>query len=337
VQESAGGGFVRLGHASESNAVRAAVGDFGRSALNLTDSYDATKGDIMTKYDGHRLEGKTALVTGASRGIGTAIARRLAAEGAQVACVARTLDPDPKYTGTLRDTIDLIEKAGGRAKAFKCDLSNSDDRKRMVDEVHNECGPVDILVNNAAVTFFLPIDTFPEKRFKLMIETQVWASIDLAQQVIPDMRSRGAGWILNISSRAAVKPMGPPFEDFYKTGNSSVYGLCKAALERLSLGMAAERSRSTASNPRRSSPKRPRTVLRRTATAHRSRRLQPEPHPGTRRDSARDHGRAHRHVARGPLRHRTPCRRSVVAPGPTGPATSRPRRRRCISPAIRRR
>jgi len=194
----------------------------------------------MTKYDGHRLEGKTALVTGASRGIGTAIARRLAAEGAQVACVARTLDPDPKYTGTLRDTIDLIEKAGGRAKAFKCDLSNSDDRKRMVDEVHNECGPVDILVNNAAVTFFLPIDTFPEKRFKLMIETQVWASIDLAQQVIPDMRSRGAGWILNISSRASTKPAGPPFDAFYAEGHSSVYGLCKAALERLSLGMAAE-------------------------------------------------------------------------------------------------
>lgn len=194
----------------------------------------------MTKYDGHRLEGKTALVTGASRGIGTAIARRLAAEGAQVACVARTLDPDPKYTGTLRDTIDLIEKAGGRAKAFKCDLSNTDDRKRMVDEVHSECGPVDILVNNAAVTFFLPIDTFPEKRFKLMIETQVWASIDLAQQVIPDMRSRGAGWILNISSRASTKPAGPPFDAFYAEGHSSVYGLCKAALERLSLGMAAE-------------------------------------------------------------------------------------------------
>ena len=110
----------------------------------------------------------------------------------------------------------------------------------MVDEVRSALGPIDILVNNAAVTFFLPIDTFPEKRFKLMIETQVWSTIDLAQRVIPDMRSRGSGWILNISSRAAVKPMGPPFEDFYKTGHSSVYGLCKAALERLSLGMAAE-------------------------------------------------------------------------------------------------
>jgi NAD(P)-dependent dehydrogenase (short-subunit alcohol dehydrogenase family) len=86
----------------------------------------------------------------------------------------------------------------------------------------------------------LPIDSFPEKRFKLMMETQVWGAIDLAQQVIPDMRSRGAGWILNISSRAAVKPVGPPFEDWFATGNSSVYGMCKAAIERVSLGMAAE-------------------------------------------------------------------------------------------------
>lgn len=195
---------------------------------------------MQQRIDGTRLAGKTALVTGASRGIGTAIARRLAAEGATVACTARTLDPDPKYQGSLRDTIDLVTSAGGRAAAFRCDLSVSDDRARLVDEVHDQLGPIDILVNNAAVTFFLPIDTFPEKRFRLMIETQVWSAIDLAQRVIPDMRSRGAGWILNISSRAAVKPVGPPFEPWYATGNSSVYGLCKAALERVSLGMAAE-------------------------------------------------------------------------------------------------
>ncbi|NDH47808.1 MAG: SDR family NAD(P)-dependent oxidoreductase, partial [Acidimicrobiia bacterium] len=179
-------------------------------------------------------------MTGASRGIGTAIARRLAAEGATVACTARTMEPDPRYPGTLQETVAMIEAAGGRAAAFKADLSNGDDRSRLVNDVRSAFGGIDILVNNAAVTFFLPIDTFPEKRFRLMIETQVWSTIDLAQQVIPDMRSRGAGWILNISSRAAVKPMGPPFEEFYKTGNSSVYGLCKAALERLSLGMAAE-------------------------------------------------------------------------------------------------
>ena len=195
---------------------------------------------MQDKIDGHRLDGKIALVTGASRGIGAAIARRLASEGATVACMARTLDPDPRYEGTLRDTVEMITSNGGQAAPFKADLSSADDRKKLIDDVHAELGPIDILVNNAAVTFLLPIDSFPEKRFKLMIETQVWGAIDLAQQVIPDMRQRGSGWILNISSRAAVKPVGPPFEAWFATGNSSVYGLCKAALERVSLGMAAE-------------------------------------------------------------------------------------------------
>lgn len=195
---------------------------------------------MQKELDGHRLDGKVALVTGASRGIGTAIARRLAAEGAAVACTARTLEPDPKYQGSLRDTIAMIESDGGRAEAFRCDLSVADDRAKLVDDVHRSLGEVDILVNNAAVTFFLPVESFPEKRFRLMIETQVWSAIDLAQRVIPDMRSHGGGSILNISSRAAVKPVGPPFEAWYSEGNSSVYGLCKAALERLSLGMAAE-------------------------------------------------------------------------------------------------
>ena len=195
---------------------------------------------MQDKIDGHRLDGKIALVTGASRGIGAAIARRLASEGATVACMARTLDPDPRYEGTLRDTVEMISSNGGQAAPFKADLSNAEDRKKLIDDVHTELGPIDILVNNAAVTFLLPIDSFPEKRFKLMIETQVWGAIDLAQQVIPDMRQRGSGWILNISSRAAVKPVGPPFEAWFATGNSSVYGLCKAALERVSLGMAAE-------------------------------------------------------------------------------------------------
>lgn len=190
--------------------------------------------------DGQRCEGKVALVTGASRGIGAAIARRLAAEGAAVACAARTLDPDPRYTGTLNETVGLIEAAGGTAQAFQVDLSSTDDRHALVAGVADAMGPIDILVNNAAVTFFLPIDTFPEKRFRLMVEMQVWSALELSQLVIPSMRQRGGGWILNITSRAAVKPVGPPYEAFYSEQGSTVYGLCKAALDRMSIGMAAE-------------------------------------------------------------------------------------------------
>ncbi|MCU1343761.1 MAG: oxidoreductase [Acidimicrobiia bacterium] len=195
---------------------------------------------MQQEIDGQRMAGKVALVTGASRGIGAGIARRLAAEGAAVACAARTVDPDPRYEGTLTETVKLIESEGGQARAYQADLSKTEDRHRLVAEVADTLGPVDILVNNAAVTFLLPIDTFPEKRFRLMIETQVWAAIELSQLCIPGMRAKGGGWILNISSRSAVKPLGPPFDDLMANGGFAVYGLCKAALDRLSVGMAAE-------------------------------------------------------------------------------------------------
>jgi citronellol/citronellal dehydrogenase len=195
---------------------------------------------MQEEIDGQRCSGKVALVTGASRGIGAAIARRLASEGAFVACTARTLDPDPRYAGSLKDTVSTIAEDGGKAHAFQADLSKPQDRRHLLRDVSASLGPPDILVNNAAVTYFLPIDTFPEKRFRLMIELQVWSALELSQLVIPGMRAAGGGWILNISSRAAVNPVGPPWEDFYANKGSSVYGLCKAALERLSLGMAAE-------------------------------------------------------------------------------------------------
>src|SRR5437660_11296621 len=97
--------------------------------------------------------GKVAIVTGASRGIGAAIAIRLALAGARVAAVARTLDPDPRYVGTLRDTVEAITSAGGRAIAVPADLSRPEDRQRLIGQVQDQLGPVDILVNNAAVTY----------------------------------------------------------------------------------------------------------------------------------------------------------------------------------------
>jgi NAD(P)-dependent dehydrogenase (short-subunit alcohol dehydrogenase family) len=195
---------------------------------------------MQVAIDGRRCEGKVALITGASRGIGAAIARRLGTEGASVACAARTLDPDPRYAGTLTETVAAIRESGGTAEAFQVDLSDAADRAKLVDDVSGALGPVDILVNNAAVTFFLPFDTFPEKRFRLMVEVQLWASIDLAQRVIPGMRAAGAGSIINISSRGGEKAPGPPWDDFYSHGNSSVYGMIKSGLDRLSISMAAE-------------------------------------------------------------------------------------------------
>src|SRR5579862_6560646 len=139
-------------------------------------------------------DGKIALVTGASRGLGKAIAERFAAEGAAVAITARTMEPDPKYVGSLRETRDGIMAAGGSAVAIQADLSSSEDRERLIAEVAAQVGAPDILVNNAAVTFLRPLDAFPEKRARLMLEMHVVAPLHLTQLALPAMRARGQGW-----------------------------------------------------------------------------------------------------------------------------------------------
>jgi NAD(P)-dependent dehydrogenase (short-subunit alcohol dehydrogenase family) len=183
------------------------------------------------------LRGKTALVTGASRGIGEAIAVRLAMEGARVVVSARTAEAgESKLPGTLHGTVDRIRAAGGTATAVKADLSSEAERERLAREAEAAYGPIDILVNDAAVTFFIPVETFPKKRFDLMMEVQVWAPMRLAQLVLPSMRERKQGWIVNISSGAGLHPK-PPYT---RRGGGTVYGMCKAALERLTTGLASE-------------------------------------------------------------------------------------------------
>jgi NAD(P)-dependent dehydrogenase (short-subunit alcohol dehydrogenase family) len=193
----------------------------------------------MTAAPFREAEGRVALVTGASRGLGAVIAERLAEAGAKVAVSARTMDPDPKYEGSLSETVGRIRAAGGIAHPVQSDISSATDRAAMIAEVVGELGPIDILVNNAAVTFLLPFTDFPEKRFRLMFEVQVRAPFELAQLVVPSMRERGRGWILNITSRAGVHPVGPPYEKFHTSG-ATVYGMVKAALDRFTTGLAAE-------------------------------------------------------------------------------------------------
>lgn len=186
------------------------------------------------------LEGRTALVTGASRGIGEAIARRFAAEGAAVAVAARSLGPHPRLPGCLEETVRQIREAGGTAVAIQADLARPEDRARLVEEAEAALGAPDILVNNAAAAFYGPFEKWTERRFRVAFEVNVLAPLDLAWRVIGGMRSRGRGWILNISSATARHPEGPPYGDFHRFGGDLLYGSTKAALDRVSTGLAAE-------------------------------------------------------------------------------------------------
>jgi citronellol/citronellal dehydrogenase len=185
------------------------------------------------------LDGRVAIVTGASRGIGAEIARRFAAEGAAVAVAARTAEPGTsQFDGTINQTVEQIREAGGTAAAITANLSRPEDRDRLIAETVRLLGQPDILVNNAAVTYFTRVEDFPPKRFALMFAVQVEAPFELAKLVLPGMRERGEGWILNISSIAARHPSLPPGPFAGRGG--TVYGMCKAAIERFSTGLAAE-------------------------------------------------------------------------------------------------
>lgn len=185
-----------------------------------------------------------ALVTGASRGIGRAIARRFAAEGVAVAAVSRTLRAgDGALQGSLEETVDLVTAAGGNAAAFAADLGDPAlDRAALVAQIEAHFGfLVDVLVNNVAAarrydTLFADM---PREWFQDSVETNVWNTWDLMKAVIPGMKKAGAGWVVNISSRQAGPRVGPPFA-FHPLAGSVLYGGTKAMLDRMTTGSAME-------------------------------------------------------------------------------------------------
>ncbi len=145
-----------------------------------------------------KLENKVAIVTGASRGIGACISQRLAEEGAQVALVARSRKTDADAVARK------IEEAGGKASVHMTDVSNADNCQQLVDQVTTRLGGVDILVNNAGVFTPVPIEETTEEIWDRQLDTNLKGAFFLSKAVIPQMKIRGSGKIVNITSIAGV-------------------------------------------------------------------------------------------------------------------------------------
>jgi citronellol/citronellal dehydrogenase len=177
-----------------------------------------------------KLDGKVAIVTGASRGVGAAAAVALAREGVAVACAARATDADPlRLPGTIDATVRQITDAGGSAVAVPTNLAKEEEIERMVADTVEHFGRLDVLVNNAAITFPGDLDV-PLKRYDLMMTVNLRAPLVAAHAAVPHMKQRGEGAILNVSSAAAL---------MYVPG-LMVYGMSKIAMEHLTVSLAAQ-------------------------------------------------------------------------------------------------
>lgn len=193
------------------------------------------------------LSGRTALVTGSSRGIGRAIAQRLAAAGATVVVTARSAAPSASVRagtgavlpGTIGETIDLIEAAGGRAFGVEADLDDPAQRDGLIDAVVERVGRLDILINNAGFADYSVVEDMSMETFDRTVSHYLRVPFALTRAVVPHLRDSGAGWIVNIGSVTGLAPV-RPYRDYNKTAGDVIYASCKAALHRFTQGVAAE-------------------------------------------------------------------------------------------------
>jgi NAD(P)-dependent dehydrogenase (short-subunit alcohol dehydrogenase family) len=190
-----------------------------------------------------KLDGKVCVVTGASRGIGAEIARVLASEGGKVIAAARTLrEGEHPLEGSLETTVASIKAAGGEATPVTADISKPEDCESLVKSAREVYGPVDVLVNNAALTYFIPVKDYPLNRWMRSWAVNFHAPFILSKLVLEDMVPRQSGSIVNISSGAAIGPGRGPYKNLGggEGGGGTCYGAEKAALERFTQGLAAE-------------------------------------------------------------------------------------------------
>lgn len=181
-----------------------------------------------------KLKGKTAIVTGSSRGLGKAIAIGFAKEGANVIIAARSQTEKKDLPGTIFKTAEDIKSLGHNALAVACDVTNEESVNNMIRESLDEFGHIDVLVNNAGVAFYYPILETPAKRWEIVMKVNLLGAFLCSKAVLPCMIERKAGSIINISSLAADE------RDEGTVPTGVAYAVSKAGLDRFTLGLATE-------------------------------------------------------------------------------------------------
>src|SRR6476619_5944259 len=178
------------------------------------------------------LSGKTLFITGASRGIGRAIALRAARDGANVAIASKSSVPNPRLPGTIHSVAAEVEAAGGRALALQCDIREEDQVQAAVAATVDAFGGLDILVNNASAIWLRGTLDTPMKRFDLMQQVNARGSFLCAQACLP--------WLLQAPNPHILTLAPPPSLDPKWWAPHTGYTLAKMGMSFVTLGLAAE-------------------------------------------------------------------------------------------------
>ena len=175
---------------------------------------------------------KTAFITGASRGIGKAIALRLAADGANIVIAAKSTEENPKLGGTIYTAAAEIEAAGGSALAVQCDIRDEMQIQNAVDKAVEKFGGIDILVNNASAISLTTTEQTDTKRFDLMHDINVRGTFFVSKACIPHLKQGTNAHILNLSPPINLNPKW--------FGSHAAYTISKYNMTMIALGLAAE-------------------------------------------------------------------------------------------------
>ena len=178
------------------------------------------------------LKGKIALITGGSRGIGKAIALRLAKEGVHIAIASKTAEPHPKLEGTIFSAAKEVESLGVRALPLQCDVRDETQVQSTVDKVVAEWGGIDILVNNASAISLTPTLQTEPKRYDLMQDIQVRGTFFMSRACIPHLKRSRHAHILNLSPPINLDPKW--------LGQHLAYTISKYGMSMIVMGLAEE-------------------------------------------------------------------------------------------------